>query len=227
MNDENDSSCQRMAHDVWLKQMINELETARKEGVKLAAAVIGQTLFSDDLYVLSLIDKSLRLVDGFKSMIEQRNLTCAGILLRVQIDNCLRTYALYAAADKQEVIDSMLGRSVQLNKLKAKDGKKMSDQYLRVQLETVDKRFGTVYKEASGYIHHSKKAFYTIASATTGPNSIRVDIGHALSPKYDVPLKECAEAFLFFLQCQRALTQPVVESKKQIDLKDTEAGSRT
>jgi hypothetical protein len=208
MNDENDSSCQRIAYDIWQKEMIDELETARKEGVKLAAAVIGQTLFSDDLFIISLIDKSLRLVDGFKSMIEQRNLTCAGILLRIQIDNCLRTYAFLAAADHQEVIDSMLGRSVQLNRLKAKDGKKMTDQYLREQLEKVDKRFGTVYKEASGYIHHSKKAFYMIASAATGPNSMELDIGHALSPKYDVPLKECAEAFLFFLQCQRALTQP-------------------
>lgn len=227
MNDETDPSRQRVTYDVWLKQIIDELEAAREEGLRLAAAVIGQTLFSDDLYILSLIDKSLRLVDGFKSMIEQRNLTCAGILLRVQLDNCLRTYALYAAADKREVVNSMLGRSAQLNKLNAKNGEKMTDRYLREQLETVDKRFGTVYKEASGYIHHSGKAFYGIPSAATGPNSAEFGIGASLTPKYDAPLKECAQAFLFFVQFQRVLTQPIVKSKKRIDLKDTEAGSRT
>src|SRR5664280_2753685 len=224
MDHESDSSRQQITYDAWLKQIIDELATAREEGLKLAAAVIGQTLFSDDLYILSLIDKSLRLVDGFKSMIEQRNLTCAGILLRVQLDNCLRTYALYAAADKQEVVHSMLEKSVQLDQLKAKDGKKMSDRYLREQLETVDKRFGAVYKEASGYIQHSGKAFYGIPTAATGPNSAEFGIGASLTPKYDAPLKECAQAFLFFARFQRVLTQPVVESKKQIDLKDTEAG---
>ena len=224
MNDETDSSRQRITYDAWLEKIIDELATARKEGLRLATAVVGQTFITDDLYVLSLIDKSLRLVDGFKSMIEQRNLTCAGILLRVQLDNCLRTYALYAAADKQEVVHSMLEKSVQLDQLKAKDGKKMSDRYLREQLETVDKRFGAVYKEASGYIHHSGKAFYSIASVRPGTDSIVLEVGRPLAQKNDAWLKECAEAFLFFLQCQQALTQPVVESKKQIDLKDTEAG---
>lgn len=227
MNDETDSSHERIAYDAWLEKTIAELATARKEGVRLAAAVIGQTLFADDLYILSLIDKSLRLVDGFKSMIEQRNLTCTGILLRVQLDNCLWTYALYAAADEQEVVHSMLEKSVQLNKLKAKDGKKMSDQYLREQLEKVDKRFGAVYKEASGYIHHSGKAFYSIASVGPGTDSVILDVGHPLAQKNDAWLKEGAEAFLFFLQLQRVLTQPVVESKKRFDLKDAEDHSRT
>lgn len=211
-------------YQVWLEQTVARQEAARKEGVQLAAAVIGQTLYTEDLYVISLIDKCIRLIDGFKNMLEQRNLTCAGILLRIQIDNCLRTYALYVAADKQEVVNSILDGSIQLNKLKAKDGSRMTDQYLRQQLEKVDRRFGTVYKESSGYIHHSEKAFYTIAS-TNEPNIIELDMGHTLPQRFDAILKECAEAFLFFVGIQYILTQPIVESKKRIDAEDTEVSN--
>lgn len=213
----------KATYQIWLEQMVARLEAARKEGVQLAAAVIGQTLYTEDLYIVSLIDKCLRLIDGFKDMLEQRNLTCAGILLRVQIDNCLRTYALYAAADKQEVVNSILDGSIQLNKLKAKDGNRMTDQYLRQQLEKADRRFGIVYKESSGYIHHSEKAFYTVAS-TKEPNILELDMGHTLPHRFDERLKECAEAFVFFVGFQYVLTQPVVESKRRIDSEDTEVG---
>ena len=79
MNDE------QITYELWLKQITNRLEVIRKEGVCLATAVIGQTLYSEDLYVVSIIDKCIRLIDGFINMMEQRNLTCAGILLRFKL----------------------------------------------------------------------------------------------------------------------------------------------
>jgi hypothetical protein len=48
--------------------------------------------------------------------------------------------------------------------MKAKDGNLMTDAYLRKQLAKFDKRFDSVYKAASGYIHHSEKAFYSVVS---------------------------------------------------------------
>ena len=207
---------EQINYEVRLKQIIGKLESIRKEGVQLATAVVGQSLYSEDLYILSIIDKCLRLIDGFANMLENRNLTCAGILLRVQIDNCLRTYALYVAADKNEVLNSILDDKVQLNKLRSKDGNRLTDQYLKQQLERFDKRFGSVYKETSGYIHHSEKAFYNIASAKE-KNVLELDLGHPLTKRFDVVLQECAEAFLFFVECQYILTKPIVESKIRID----------
>lgn len=210
---------EQLTYEIWLKQIVEKLESIRQKGVQLAAAVIGQTLYSEDLYVVSIIDKCLRLIDGFINMLEQRNLTCAGILLRVQIDNCLRTYALYAAADRNEVVNSVLDNSIQLNKLKSKDGSRMTDQYLKQQLEKIDKRFNSVYKESSGYIHHSEKAFYTIAF-TKEPNILELDMGHPLPQRFDVTFQECAEAFLFFVDFLYTLTRPIVDSKRRIDFQD-------
>lgn len=205
-----------MDYEEWFEQVKSRLESKRRDGVHLAMSVIGQTLCKEDLYILSIIDKCLRLIDGFTAMLEQRNLTCAGIFLRVQIDNCMRTYALYIAENINEVIDSVLDSDIQIKRLKAKDGSRMTDQYLRQQLEKFDKRFGTVYKSTSGYIHHSEKSFFLISSVKE-PNILDLDLGHPLTEKFNQLFQECAEAFLYFVQFQYKLTQPVVESKQRLD----------
>ena len=153
-----------MNYQEWIFKIKHHLENVRKQAVKLTAEVIGQTLCEDDFYMISILDKCIRLIDGFAIMIEKRNLTCAGILLRVQIDNCLRTYALYAAENQTEIIRSVYSGEKQIKRMKAKDGNLMTDAYLRKQLAKFDKRFDSVYKAASGYIHHSEKAFYSVVS---------------------------------------------------------------
>ena len=85
-----------MSYQEWLSTTKISFKNARKTGIQLAANVIGQTLIEDDFYILSLIDKCIRLIDGFLDMLDSRNLTCAGVLLRIQIDNCLRTYVSYS-----------------------------------------------------------------------------------------------------------------------------------
>jgi hypothetical protein len=200
----------------WYSEIIDRFKNARYDGVLLAKDVIGQTLFEDDFYIMSIIDKCIRLIDGFTIMLEKRNLTCMGILLRVQIDNCLRTYAPFVAENQSEVIKSIYNDKNQINKMISKDGKRMTDAYLRKQLSKIDKRFDIVYKEASGYIHHSEKAFYSIVSIEE-PNTLKFDLGHPIRNELDPVLQECAEAFLYFVETQYRLTLPFVESKKNID----------
>ena len=149
-------------------------------------------------------------------MLEKRNLTCAGILLRVQIDNCLRTYALYVAENQSEISRSVYGNGKQINKMKAKDGNQMTDFYLRKELSKIDKRFDSVYKAASGYIHYSEKAFYASVSVKE-PNILDINVGHPIRDELDSVLQECAEAFIYFVKFQYKLTITVVESKNRID----------
>lgn len=205
-----------MDYEEWCQQVVICLESIRRDGVRLARTVIGENLCKEDLYIIGIIDKCLRLIDGFVIMLKERNLTCMGILLRIQIDNCMRTYAIYTAENINEIIDSILDSEIQLNKLKAKDGSRMTDQYLRQQLEKIDERFGTVYKATSGFIHYSEKSFFSIVSVEE-PNVLEFDLGHPLNSKNDALIHECTEAFLYFIQFQYDLTQPFVESKKRFD----------
>lgn len=205
-----------MSYQDWFLRVEKELQRLRKEGIQLAANVIGQTLYEDDFYTVSILDKCIRLIDGFIDMLEKRNLTCAGILLRVQIDNCLRTYALYVAENQSEISRSVYGNGKQINKMKAKDGNQMTDFYLRKELSKIDKRFDSVYKAASGYIHYSEKAFYASVSMKE-PNILDINVGHPIRDELDSVLQECAEAFIYFVKFQYKLTIPVVESKNRID----------
>lgn len=207
------------SYEDWLIDAIEKLNVLRKEKIHLAKLVIGQTLFKEDLYVVSIIDKNIRLIDGFIELLKERNLTCAGILLRVQMDNCMRTYALYIAENKEQVIDSIFNNEIQLNKLNAKNGKRMNDAYLKNEMNKIDSRFKKVYEKASGYIHHSEVAFYTIAS-TDEPYLLNVSIGHPLPSNFDSVIVECTDAFIYFLNIQQKLISPVIKSKIKYDEED-------
>lgn len=205
-----------MSYQDWFLRVEKELQRLRKQGVQLAANVIGQTLYEDDFYTVIILDKCTRLIDGFIDMLEKRNLACAGILLRIQIDNCMRMYAFYVAENRSEISRSVYGDGKQINRMKAKDGKQMTDFYLRKELSKIDKRFYSVYKAASGYIHYSEKAFYASVSVKE-PNILDINVGHPIPEELDSVLQECAEAYIFFVKFQYELSVPIVESKNRID----------
>lgn len=57
-----------------------------------------------DLYLASSSEYAMRLIDGFISMLESRNLVCVAQLLRAQVGVCLRTFALFAAKDQDDFL---------------------------------------------------------------------------------------------------------------------------
>ena len=78
-----------------INEQLDELRKLRSIGLSTIKGVIGESLFKQDLYSISLQDRCIRLNDGFVKMIEIRNLCCAGIILRSQLDNCMRVFAYY------------------------------------------------------------------------------------------------------------------------------------
>lgn len=57
-----------------------------------------------DLYLASSSEYAMRLIDGFISLLESRNLVCVAQLLRAQVGVCLRTFALFAAEDQDDFL---------------------------------------------------------------------------------------------------------------------------
>lgn len=205
-------------YDKKVENYINEIQLLRHIGLRFCKKVVSETLFFEDIYFMSLLDKCLRVIDGYIEMLKQRNLTCAGILLRVQLDNCMRTYAMYIAEDKHQVMQSLLSSEVEINKLKDKSGNRLTDAYLREQLNCYDSQFSDVYKQSSGYIHHSEKALYSIAKVKEYKGKIiELNIGNPLSDEYNSVIFECTEAFIYFVEFQFRLTEPVVASKKRYE----------
>lgn len=161
----------------------------------------------------------MNLIDGFTDMLCKRNLTCVGALLRLQMDNCMRSYAAFLAQDKEVVIDCIINGDP-INKQVSKDGKKMTDGYLKGELSKIDTRFADVYNQANGYIHLSSKAFYQTVVKVEN-NSIEWQVGRELPEKRNPVLIEAADAFIHFVKLHFKMLDAVADSKRRVDRSDT------
>lgn len=198
-----------------LSPKIEELRKLRENGKSIAAGIIGQSLLKEDFFFCAATDRCMHLIDGFSSMLQERNLTCAGALLRLQLDNCMRTYAAFIAADKDAVIDCVISGS-RIDKQKSNDGNLLKDVYLKNELSKLDTGFSTVYDNTSGYIHFSDRAFYQTVKSCDD-NVIEWGVGTQLLEKFNPLLIEAADAFNHFVKLHFHILSAVVESKERFD----------
>lgn len=202
-----------------IEKRIVRLMELRKQGISITKGIIGETLFKEDFFFCASADRCLNLIDGFTNMLRKRNLTCAGALLRLQMDNCMRSYAAFIAKDKETVIDCIISGD-SINKQLSKDGTKMTDGYLKRELSKVDTRFADAYNQASGYIHLSEKAFYQTVIKVED-DSIEWQVGRELPEKRNPVLIEAADAFIHFVKLHFKMLEAVADSKRRVDRSDT------
>lgn len=207
-----------MTNDEYQNQVsirISHLLELRKTGVQLSARIIGKNYMKCDMYFCATVDRSIRLIDGMIPLLKDRNLTCCGGLLRMQMDNCMRTYAAFIAEDPEALFNCVIEGNP-INKLKDKNGNKLSDVYLKEQLTKYGPQFATVYGNASGFVHLSEKAFYQTVESVDNDHFC-FNIGHPLPEKRNVPLLESAAAFEHFVRLHYKLLEAVAESKTRYD----------
>lgn len=199
-----------------LEKIIHRYNELRKTGIPLAQSIIGQTLTKDDMFFCASLDRCLHLIDGIILMFRDRNLTCAGSLLRLQMDNCMRTYAAFIAKDKKKVVDCLIYGTPIKNEFDI-NGEKMTDFHLKEEVAKLDTKFKQVYNQASGYIHLSDKAFYQTVTNIDDDGRLTLQVGHALPEKRNETLLECAEAFCHFVLLHYKMLNAVAESKERFD----------
>lgn len=207
-----------MNNDTYKKKitpLINTLISLNDEAIKIARNIVSNTLFMDDFFFCSLLDKSIHITDGFIEMIKNRNLSCAGIILRVSMDNILRLYALYIVNDKEAFINKFI-EGEKLNSFMDKNGNRLTDQYLKEQIQTIDSRFCNVYSAACGYIHFSGKAFYQ-STQVIDENQIGFQVSHSQPEKCNEPLIECISAYIHYLRLFYNLISNAVMAKLEFE----------
>lgn len=199
-------------YDKEIESLLCELAHINDQAIDIAKGIIGHTILLVDLGFVSLLNRSLQLTDGFISMIKIRNLTCAGALLRLQLDNCMRLYALYIAEDRNIFVKNLMNGE-KIDRLKDKDGKQMKDYYLKQELTKLDTQFSKVYENSSGYIHFSGKAFYQSVSASDN-KTINFQVSHDLPEKLNPILLECVHAYIYYLKFFYRLIQGAIDAKE-------------
>lgn len=205
------------AYGERIKERVDSLGELRRKGVGVAAEIVGKNLFLEDLFFCTTIDRCLQLIDGFTIMLQKRNLTCAGVLLRIQMDNCMRTYAFFIVEDRKCFVDQLVS-GTPISKLRDKTGKRMSDGYLKEAVGKIEPRFEQVYNQASGYIHLSEKAFFQTVCTADKDKRLLFRVGIELPEEQNENLLECADAFIHYIQFHYMLLNEVAKSKQAFDL---------
>jgi len=204
-----------MTYFTELDKRIATLQKLRELCPSFAAGIIGQTLFHEDLFFCASLNRCVHLADGFTVLLQQRNLSCVGAILRLQMDNCMRTYAAFIAKDQNAVVDCVIHGKKICDQVDT-DGKRMTDAHLKKKLAIFSTSFPDVYDRASGYIHLSNMAFYeTVVNIDN--YTISWQIGHQLQERFNPLLLEAADAFIHFTKLHYKMLQAVVDSKHRYD----------
>ena len=203
------------AYYAELDKRLAAIKELRGRCPALAAGMIGQTLFKEDLFFCSALNRNVQLSEGFVALLQQRNLSCAGAILRLQLDNCMRTYAAFIAMDKDAVVDCVIHGKKISDQMDA-DGKKMTDAHLKKKMVEFNASFPNVYNQASGYIHLSDMAFYETVVGIEG-QTLTWQIGQPLQERFNPLLLEAADAFIYFTKLHHKMLQAVIDSKERYD----------
>lgn len=157
-----------------LEKKIKNLESIKDKLLNLSHLMLkadGGNFFPVDIYASGIIKRSLSITDGFSTLCFEKNYLCAAALLRLQIDNCIRFYAVFIVDNPHDFCTKVLaGKHVR--NLKDKNGKLMTDRYLIQNLNNEFDWLKRVYESTSGYIHFSDRHMKSIFSGFEEINRI-------------------------------------------------------
>lgn len=125
-------------------------------------------------FVFSIANRAIAINRGYFILAKANNYVTAISLIRLQIDNCLRLYAMSLVEDSKDFYEKVLG-GAEVRDLLDRDGKKMTDNYLVTKLDELFPKFKLLYKNTSGFVHFSNEHFF-INNAVTDidENSFRL-----------------------------------------------------
>lgn len=116
-------------------------------------------IFSVDLMVAAVMNRSYSLVDAFIDALDHWNLVVAAPILRIQIDSLVRLAYMANAPSSEEVAAYIIGGG-EFRKLRDKENKKLIDRRLIELAETAHPWVKGVYEATSGWVHLSPAHLY-------------------------------------------------------------------
>ena len=173
-------------------------ESAHLEALQQATLADGAALYPADLIMHGVAQRSLQLISGFTVMVEQSNVVCAVPLLRLQLDNIMRFYALWLVPDPNKVLLALLSDKP-FRKLTSSDGSRLTDAYLAKQLAKLHPWVSEVCKRTSGFIHLSSPGLLSgvVSVGDDTSRMVQMLIGSEAGRKWrDTEKKETVDAFI-------------------------------
>jgi hypothetical protein len=144
-------------HGDRVRELLAAVDGDRQALLRLGISVRGKSgdpFFPVDLLMFGALKRSVSTAAAIVMMVESHNMVCARTLLRTHIDTSLRFSAAWLVEKPHEFAAEVL-RGERIDKLKSRDGKRLTDGYL-VEVHAKDHPWlPDVYTNLSGYVHFS------------------------------------------------------------------------
>lgn len=127
----------------------------------------GGKMFSLDMYAVGSLKRSMAHCKGFATLIATKNLTCAGGILRMQLDTLLRFYAAFLVSNPHEFAHQIICGTKRVDDFTDRAGNRLKDGFLKKELSKQHPWIESVYNETSGYVHFSKKHIFSAFGAVS------------------------------------------------------------
>ena len=140
-----------------------------------------RALYGFDLLAIAAARRSLALSVGFRTMVRDQNLICAGAILRLQLDTAIRIFAGFIVDDPHDFAIAVI-EGKRINRIKDQNGHPMTDHHLVTELAREYPEYqwiDSTYKETSNYIHFSDTHFFSTLDRGNheGQPGFRIAIG--------------------------------------------------
>lgn len=143
-----------------IEERLTRLRQVVETHITLHKWILSHHLAPFDLILTGMAQRSICLVHGFASMVEERNGMCALGLVRMQIDTLMRLYGCTLVSDIRPVVPHILSGEP-FFKLRSRDGKELRDSYLRQVTSEQFPWLDRAYKFTSEFIHFSGRHVQT------------------------------------------------------------------
>lgn len=146
--------------DFNLADRLKRIERLEDELIRKGAGIVGTgaDLSHADFFIFGALRRTLAQARGFRDLINARNFPCAAAILRLQLDTAMRVNALSIVEDADTACRAVLDGE-QFNRLRDRDGNKLSDAHIRKKLAETHPWISPVYERTSDFVHLSGKHF--------------------------------------------------------------------
>lgn len=142
-----------------LEEEIKKLESKENQLLEIAKKLNSGNFYPLDFLSNAVINRSLKLIFGFTTLLKDENFIAASHLVRCHLDNIIRFSASWIVNDPHDFATKVID-GIKIDSLTDKNGKLMKDWYLRNLLNEEHPWITNVYKQSSGYIHFSNKHIF-------------------------------------------------------------------
>jgi hypothetical protein len=113
-------------------------------------------LYKSSHLLFSVANRAIALNKGYKLLAENNNYISAISLIRLQVDNCLRLFAMSLVKDRRDFYKAVVN-GIHIGNMKDAEGNSMTDEYLVTKIDKMYPQFKELYKNTSGFIHFSNE----------------------------------------------------------------------